>query len=204
EEALAAYEATRADNALEAKNQSQNGSDGDNGNGGDGNDGNGNGENGDGGNENPNENNRDARPIARECTNQDFMNCQPLNFKGTEGVVGLIRIDDLFDQLQRLRVYSKIDLRSGYHQLRVREEGIPKTAFRTRYGHYEFQVMPYGLTNAPAVFMDLMNRLKKEELYAKFSKCEFWLSKVQFRGHVIDSEGIYVDPDKIESIKDWA
>ncbi|GKB03578.1 reverse transcriptase domain-containing protein [Tanacetum coccineum] len=117
----------------------------------------------------------------------------------------LPRIDDLFDQLQGSRVYSKIDLRSGYHQLRVREEDIPKTAFRTRYGHYEFQVMPFGLTNAPAVFMDLMNRLlKKEELYAKFSKCEFWLSKVQFLGHVIDSEGIYVDPAKIESIKDWA
>ncbi|GJT02884.1 putative reverse transcriptase domain-containing protein [Tanacetum coccineum] len=152
----------------------------------------------------------------------------------------LPRIDDLFDQLQGSSVYSKIDLRSGYHQLRVREEDIPKTAFRTRYGHYEFQVMPFGLTNAPAVFMDLMNRvckpyldkfvivfiddiliylknkkeheeylkqilelLKKEELYAKFSKCEFWISKVQFLGHVIDSEGIHVDPAKIESIKDW-
>ncbi|GJT10054.1 putative reverse transcriptase domain-containing protein [Tanacetum coccineum] len=153
----------------------------------------------------------------------------------------LPRIDDLFDQFQGSRVYSKIELRSGYHQLRVREEDIPKTAFRTRYGHYEFQVMPFGLTNAPAVFMDLMNRvckpyldrfvivfiddiliysksrkeheghlrlilklLKEEKLYAKFSKCEFWLSKVQFLGHVIDSEGIHVDPAKIESIKDWA
>ncbi|GJX77534.1 putative reverse transcriptase domain-containing protein [Tanacetum coccineum] len=137
-------------------------------------------------------------------------------------------------------VYSKIDLRSGYHQLRVREADIPKTAFKTRYGHYEFQVMPFGLTNASAVFMDLMNRvcklyldkfmivfiddiliyskskqehkehlklilelLKKEELYAKFSKCEFWIPKVQFLGHVIDSKGIHVDPAKIESIKDW-
>ncbi|GJR40938.1 putative reverse transcriptase domain-containing protein [Tanacetum coccineum] len=127
----------------------------------------------------------------------------------------LPRIDDLFDQLQGSSVYSKIDLRSGYHQLRVREEDIPKTAFRTRYGHYEFQVMPFGLTNAPAVFMDLMNQheehlklilelLKKEELYAKFSKCEFWIPKVQFLGHVIDSQGIHVDPAKIESIKDWA
>ncbi|GJQ97296.1 putative reverse transcriptase domain-containing protein [Tanacetum coccineum] len=152
----------------------------------------------------------------------------------------LPRIDDLFDQLQGSNVFSKINLRSGYHQLRVRDEDILKTAFRTRYGHYEFQVMPFGLTNAPAVFMDLMNRvcrpyldkfvivfindiliysktkeehdahlrlslefLKKEELYAKFSKCDFWLSKVQFLGHVIDSEGIHVDPAKIESIKDW-
>ncbi|GKG14154.1 hypothetical protein Tco_0353754, partial [Tanacetum coccineum] len=117
-------------------------------------------------------------------------------------------------------VYLKIDLRSGYHQLRVREEDIPKTTFRTRYGHYyEFQVMPFGLTNAPAVFMDLMNwnkqehaehlklileLLKKEQLYAEFSKCEFWIPKVQFLGHVIDSQGIHVDPAKIESVKDWA
>ncbi|GJW07890.1 putative reverse transcriptase domain-containing protein [Tanacetum coccineum] len=150
------------------------------------------------------------------------------------------KIDDLFDQLQGSSVYSKIDLRSGYHQLRVREEDIPKMAFRTRYGHYEFQVMAFGLTNAPTVFMDLMNRvckpfldkfvivfiddiliysknkkeceehlkavlklLKKEKLYAKFSKCEFWILKVQFLGHVIDSQGIHVDPAKIESIKDW-
>ncbi|GJU33051.1 putative reverse transcriptase domain-containing protein [Tanacetum coccineum] len=153
----------------------------------------------------------------------------------------LPRINDLFDQLQGSSVYSKIDLRSGYHQLRVQEEDISKTAFRTRYGHYEFQVMPFGLTNAPAVFMDLMNRvckpyldkfvivfiddiliysknkqeheehlkiilelLKKEELYAKFSKCEFWIPKVQFLGHVIDNKGIHVDPAKIESVKDWA
>ncbi|GJU44634.1 putative reverse transcriptase domain-containing protein [Tanacetum coccineum] len=104
------------------------------------------------------------------------------------------------------RELNKLTVKNRYPLLRiddlVREEDIPKTEFRTRYGHYEFQVMPFGLTNAPAVFMDLMNR--KEELYAKFSKCEFWLSKVQSLGHVIDSEGIHVDPAKIESIKDWA
>ncbi|GJX92762.1 putative reverse transcriptase domain-containing protein [Tanacetum coccineum] len=145
----------------------------------------------------------------------------------------LPRINDLFDQLQGSSVYSKIDLRSGYHQLRVREEYIPKTAFRTCYGHYEFQVIPFSLTNAPAVFMDLMNQVCKpyldkfmivfiddiliysknkqehEEhlkliLDAKFSKSEFWIPKVQFLGHVIDSKGIQVDPAKIESIKYWA
>nr|GFC69788.1 putative reverse transcriptase domain-containing protein [Tanacetum cinerariifolium] len=89
----------------------------------------------------------------RELNKLTVKNCYPLP-----------RIDDLFDQLQRSSVYSKIDLRSGYHQLRVREEDTPKTAFRTCYGHYEFQVMPFGLTNAPAVFMDLMNRVCKPYL----------------------------------------
>ncbi|GKE68306.1 putative reverse transcriptase domain-containing protein, partial [Tanacetum coccineum] len=111
----------------------------------------------------------------------------------------LPRIDDLFDQLQGSSIYSKIDLRSGYHRLRVREQDIPKTAFRTRYGYYEFQVMPFGLTNAPIYSKDkkeheehlkaILELLKKEKLYAKFSKCEFWITKVQFLGHVIDSRG---------------
>ncbi|GJX09016.1 putative nucleotidyltransferase, ribonuclease H [Tanacetum coccineum] len=152
----------------------------------------------------------------------------------------LPRIDDLFDQLQGSQFFSKIDLRSGYHQLRVHEDDIPKTAFRTSYGHFEFTVIPFDLTNAPAIFMDLMNRvcrpyldkfvimfiddilinskaqeehvkhlrlvfelLKKEKLYAKFSKCEFWLREVQFLRHVINGNGIHVDPSKIEAVKNW-
>ncbi|GJW12283.1 putative reverse transcriptase domain-containing protein [Tanacetum coccineum] len=143
-------------------------------------------------------------------------------------------MQELSDQLQELAD-------RGYHQLRVRDEDIPKTAFRTRYGHHEFQVMPFGLTNTPAVFMVLMNRVckpyldkfvivfiydiliysrnkeehadhlrmilelfKREKLYAKFSKCDFWISIVQFLGHVIDSQGIHVDPTKIEAVKNWA
>ncbi|XP_060182450.1 uncharacterized protein LOC132612133 [Lycium barbarum] len=152
----------------------------------------------------------------------------------------LPRIDDLFDQLQGAQCYSKIDLRSGYHQLKVKEVDIPKTAFRTRYGHFEFLVMSFGLTIAPAAFMDLMNRvfkpyldlfvivfiddilvysrneaehaehlrivlqtLKERELFAKFSKCEFWLKSVTFLGHVISGEGVRVDSQKIDAVKSW-
>ncbi|GKA92059.1 putative reverse transcriptase domain-containing protein [Tanacetum coccineum] len=131
----------------------------------------------------------------------------------------LPRIDDLFDQLQGSNVYSKIDLRSGYHQLRVREEDITRMTFRTQYSHYEFQVMPFGLTNAPAVLMGLMNRVCKPYLdkfvivfiddiliYSKNKKEHeehLKIPKVQFLGHVIDSQGIHVDPTKIESINDW-
>ncbi|GJT67441.1 putative reverse transcriptase domain-containing protein [Tanacetum coccineum] len=103
----------------------------------------------------------------------------------------------------RSSVYSKINLRSGYHQLRIREEDIPITAFRTRYGHYEFQVMPFGLTNAPANKEEhekhlkiILELLKKEQLYAKFSKCDFWLELVQFLGHVINNKGVHMDPAK--------
>ncbi|KAI3776021.1 hypothetical protein L1987_45781 [Smallanthus sonchifolius] len=163
-----------------------------------------------------------------------------LNKRTVKNKYPLPRIDDLFDQLQGASWFSKIDLRSGYHQLKVREKDVPKTAFRTRYGHYEFLVMSFGLTNAPAAFMDLMNRvcrpmldrsvivfiddilvyskskgdhhchlrevlevLKQEKLYAKFSKCAFWLREVQFLGHVINPNGIMVDPAKIETVKEW-
>ena len=133
----------------------------------------------------------------------------------------LSRIDDLFDQLRGARVYSKIDLHIGYHQLRIRETDIPKTVFRTWYKHFEFTVMPFGLKNAPTAFMELMHKvfqpyldqfvvvfveqiliysqseeehedhlrivlraLREHQLYAKFSKCEFFLSEVRFLGHV--------------------
>ncbi|CAL1388171.1 unnamed protein product [Linum trigynum] len=152
----------------------------------------------------------------------------------------LPRIDDLFDQLQGSKVFSKIDLRSGYHQLKVAEEAIPKTAFRTRYGHYEFLVMPFGLTNAPAAFMALMNKvfqeyldkfvivfiddilvysrseeehrehlriilqiLREKQLYAKFSKCDFWMDQVIFLGHIVSGRGIEVDPKKVEAVVKW-
>ena len=153
----------------------------------------------------------------------------------------LPRIDDLFDQLKGAAVFSKIDLRSGYHQLRIKAQDIPKTAFRTRYGHYEFLVMPFGLTSAPAAFMDLMNRvfrdfldqfvivfiddilvyskneedheyhlrqvlqrLRNEKLYAKFSKCKFWLQEVGFLGHIVNSQGLSVDPEKVKAVLDWS
>ena len=146
----------------------------------------------------------------------------------------------MLDQLRGASVFSKIDLKSGYHQVRVREEDILKSAFRTRYDHYEFVVMSFGLTNAPAVFMDLMNRvfreyldrfvivfiddiliysssreehedhlrlalqrLREKQLYAKFSKCDFWQRQVGFLGHVVSGEGISVDPEKVKAMMDW-
>ncbi|GKA51955.1 putative reverse transcriptase domain-containing protein [Tanacetum coccineum] len=122
----------------------------------------------------------------------------------------LSRIDDLFDQLQGSRVYSKIDLRSGYHYLRIKEEDIPITTFRTRYGHFEFQVMPVSDCKYAADEEEngmhskiILELLKKERLYAKFSKCDFWLDLVQFLGHVIDRNGVHVDPAKIEAIRNW-
>jgi len=152
----------------------------------------------------------------------------------------LPRIDDLMDQLVGARVFSKIDMRSGYHQIKVKDEDMQKTAFRTHYGHYEYSVMPFGVTNAPGVFMEYMNRifhayldrfvvvfiddiliyskseeehaehlrivlqvLKEKKLYAKLSKCEFWLNEVSFLGHIISGSGIVVDPSKVDAVSQW-
>ncbi|GJR88516.1 putative reverse transcriptase domain-containing protein, partial [Tanacetum coccineum] len=104
-------------------------------------------------------------------------------------------------------VYSKIDLRSGYHQLRVRYEDIPKIAFRTRYGHYEFQCSSMIFSSTLVTKKSLrkiLELLKNEKLYAKFSKCDFWIRIVQFLGHLIDSQGLHVDPAKIKAVKNWA
>ncbi|RVW88173.1 Transposon Ty3-G Gag-Pol polyprotein [Vitis vinifera] len=126
-----------------------------------------------------------------------YIDYRELNKVTVRNKYPLPRIDDLFDQLQGACVFSKIDLRSGYHQLRVRSEDVPKTAFRTRYGHYEFLVMPFSLTNALATFMNLMNRtLKDKQLYPKLKKCEFWLDKVSFLWHVVTKDDIFVDPWK--------
>ena len=164
---------------------------------------------------------------------------RPLNAVTIKNKYPLPRIDILFDQLSKAKVFSKIDLRSGYHQIKIRPQDIPKTAFSTRYGLYEYLVMSFGLTNAPAYFMYLMNsvfmpeldqfmivfiddiliyseneqdhaehlrvvltRLRDHQLYAKFSKCEFWLKTVPFLGHVLSENGISVDPSKVQEVMD--
>jgi hypothetical protein len=167
------------------------------------------------------------------------MDYRPLNAVTIKNKYPLPRIDILFDQLAGAQVFSKIDLRAGYHQIKIRDEDIPKTAFSIRYGLYKYLVMSFGLTNAPAHFMYLMNsvfmpelnkfvmvfiddkhvysksaedhkeqlrvvlqRLWDHQLYAKFSKCKFWINEVPFLGHVISSEGIDVDPSKVRDILD--
>jgi hypothetical protein len=164
---------------------------------------------------------------------------RPLNAVTIKNKYPLPRIDVLFDQLAGAKVFSKIDLRSGYHQIKIRASDVPKTAFSTRYGLYEFLVMSFGLTNAPAylylmnsvfmneldkfvvVFIDdiliyskseteharhlriVLQRLRDHKLYAKFSKCEFWLDSVKFLGHTVSKEDIFVDPSKVQEVMDW-
>ena len=169
------------------------------------------------------------------CTNY-----RRLNRVTVKNKYSLPRIDDLFDHLRGSKHYTKIDLRTGYHQLRIREEDNPKTAFRTRYGHFEYTVMLFGFTNALAAFMDLMHRvfrpyldqffivfidailsysrtheeherhltivlqnLREHKLYAKMSKCEFWMKAVKFLVHVVSEQGVAVDPAKIEAVMKW-
>jgi len=164
----------------------------------------------------------------------------PLNAVTIKNKYPLPRTDIMFDQLSKAKVFSKIDLRSGYHHIKIRPQDIPKTAFSTRYGLSEYLVMSFGLTNAPAYFMYLMNsvfmpeldkfvvlfiddilvyseneqdhvehlrvmltRLREHPIYAKLSKCEFWLKKVPFLGHILSEEGITVDPSKLQEVKDW-
>ena len=168
------------------------------------------------------------------------VDCHPLNAVTFKNKYPLPCIDIVFDQLSKGKVFSKIDLRSGYHQIKIHPEDVPKTAFSTRYGLYEYLVMSFGLTNAPAHFMYLMNlvfmpelvkfmvvfiddilvyshneeehaehlrvvltHLREHQLYAKFSKCRFWLKKLPFLGHVLSEEGISVDPAKVQEVLDW-
>jgi hypothetical protein len=176
----------------------------------------------------------------KDGTQQMCVYYQSLNEVTIKNKYPLLRIKDLFDQMKGASVFSKIDLRLGYHQLKIRESDIPKTAFRTWYGLYEYTGMSYGLTNAPAYFMYLMNKvfmkyldkfvivfiddilifskmeeehekhlrlvlekLRSNKLYAKFSNCEFWLTKVAFLEHVIFAGGVSVDPGKVKDVLNW-
>src|SRR5664279_3733861 len=176
----------------------------------------------------------------KDKTQRLVMDYRSLNEVTIKNKYPLPNINELFDQLKGASVFSKIDLRSGYHQLKIRKEDTPKTAFVTRYGLYEYTVMSFGLTNAPAYFMNLMNKvfmefldkfvvvfiddiliyskteedheehlrlvlekLREHQLYAKFSKCAFWLKEVGFLGHVLSAGGVSMDPAKIQAVVNW-
>jgi hypothetical protein len=171
--------------------------------------------------------------VEKDGTKRMCIDYRALNKVTVKNKYPLPRIKDLFDQLRGASVFLKINLRSGYHQLRIRPSDIPNTTFITKYGLYEFMVMSFGLTNAPAYFMYLMNsvfmdyldqfvvvfiddilvysqneqeheehlrkvlrRLRDFQLYAKLSKCEFWISEVLFLGHIINRDGLVVDPKR--------
>jgi hypothetical protein len=176
----------------------------------------------------------------KDATQRMCVDYHSLNEVTIKNKYPLLRTEDLFDQMKGASVFSKIDLRSGYHQLKIRVSDIPKTAFHTRYGLYEYTVMSFGLTNAPTYFMYLMNKvfmeyldmfvmvfiddilifskteeehekhlrmvlekLRSNQLYAKFSKCEFWLTEVIFLRHVISAGGIAVHPSKVKDVLNW-
>src|SRR5207244_8370266 len=173
-------------------------------------------------------------------TKRMVVDYKPLNEVMVKNKYSLPNIDILFDQLAGAKVFSKIDLRFGYHQIKVREEDIPKTAYSTCYGLYEYLVMSFGLTNTPAFFMYLMNsvfmmeldvcvivfiddimvyskneeehakhlhlvldRLREHQLYAKLSKCQFWLREVSFLGHILSTKGVAVEPGKVQDVLKW-
>jgi hypothetical protein len=172
---------------------------------------------------------------SRLCTDYRKLNDVTIKTK-----YPLPKIDDLFDQLMGSQVFSKIDLRTGYHKLKICVSDLPKTTLTTHYGLYEYTIMSFGLTNAPVYFMNLMNKvfmkfldkfviafiddiliyfkseeehathlklvlesLREHQIYAKFSKCEFWLKEVGFLGHVLSTGGVSFDPKKIQSVMDW-
>jgi len=176
----------------------------------------------------------------KDGTRRMCVDYQSLNEVTIKNKYPLPRIDDLFDHLKGACVFSKIDFRSSYHQLKIRASDVPKTTFTTRYDLYEYTVMSFGLTNAPAYFMYLMNKLfmefldkfvvvfiddilifsktkeehaehlrlvlqklREHKLYAKRSKCEFWLKEVSFGGHMVSNGGIAVDPSKVQDVFNW-
>ena len=177
----------------------------------------------------------------KDTTERRFcIDYRPLNEATVKNNGSLPNIEELFDQLLGAKYFSKLDLRSGYHQIRIHPDDIPKTAFNTRYGHFEFLVLPFGLCNAPATFMQLMQEvfrecldrfvivylddiliysktpeehaehletvlalLRKHELYAKLSKCQFYQQRIKFLGHTITTDGISVDEDKVRAIQEW-
>src|SRR3954470_14685123 len=169
-----------------------------------------------------------------------FVHYRPLNLAMIKNKYPLRRINDLYDQLAGSSVFSKMYLRLGNHQIKIRNEDIPKMVFTTRYGLYEFTIMSFDLTNAPTTFSRMMNsifieyldkfvvvylddiliyskkieehaehlrlvlmKLREHRLYAKFSKCEFWLPEVTYLGHVISAKGVVVNPKRVQAVLDW-